>query len=78
MSSNDPFGLNEKNPIPLLSLPKKWRQVVYVALGVVGVVLGAVQVAFLVLDSQPVWLNIALAVFAFLTGGSNAVAKHNV
>lgn len=60
-------------------LPASTRKTVYALYAVVGVVLGAVQVAYSASSSlgQPEWLNIALAVFGFVGTAIGAVAASN-
>lgn len=54
------------------------RQRVYTAFWVVGVALGAVQVAFASADAgQPAALNVALGVYAFLGGAVGYTAQRN-
>ena len=54
------------------------RRRVYFVFALVGVVLGAVQVGFGAADAgQPVWLTVALAVFAFLSGAVGFTARAN-
>lgn len=60
------------------SLPAKARQAVYWAYTVLGISLGAVQVAYATLEhAQPGWLKVALAVFTFLGGAVGIVAATN-
>lgn len=54
------------------------RKPIYQVFGALGIVIGAVQVAFAAADAgQPVWLNVALAVYAFLGGAGFTVAQAN-
>lgn len=52
------------------------RKVVYTVFWCVGLALGAVQVGFSAADAgQPVWLTVALAVFAFVGAGIGYTAS---
>jgi hypothetical protein len=54
------------------------RQKVYAVFALLGVALGAVQVAFSAADSgQPEWLTVTLAVYAFLGGALGLTAASN-
>jgi len=51
------------------TIPAKYRGTVYAVYGILGVVLGAVQVGYGAVDvGTPTWLKVALAVFTFLGG----------
>ena len=55
------------------------RQKIYFVYALVGVVLGAIQVAYSSLQiGQPPWLVVALAVFAFIGGPLGLTAASNV
>lgn len=63
---------------PRVTLPPQVRGPLYVAYGIIGVVIGAVQVGFASAElGQPMWLTVSLSVYAFLgaafglTAGSN-------
>ena len=46
------------------------RRIAYAVYAIIGLALGAVQVGFAAAEAgQPVWLTVALAVFAFLGAG---------
>ena len=50
-------------------IPTKARAVVYGIYAAVGVVIGSIQVAYAAAESgQPVWLTVALAVYAYVGG----------
>ena len=54
------------------------RKPIYQAFAALGLVIGATQVGFAAAEAgQPVWLNVALAVYAFLGAGGFAVAQAN-
>lgn len=54
------------------------RSKVYAVYAVLGLVLGATQVGFAAAESgQPVWLTVALAVYAFVGGALGFVAQAN-
>lgn len=60
-------------------LPPRARFWVYVAYGIVGVLIGAIQVGVAAAEQdQPMWLTVALAVYAFLGGPLGATASGNV
>ena len=55
------------------------RKITYTAYALVGLVLGAVQVGFSAAEAgQPVWLTVALAVFAFIGTALGFTAAGNV
>lgn len=55
------------------------RKITYTAYALIGLVLGAVQVGFAAAEAgQPVWLNVALAVFAFVGTALGFTARANV
>lgn len=63
-------------------IPATWRKPLYGVFAVVAVALGAVQVGIAATDAgNPVWLNVALAVFPFIatavgfTAASNTTAQ---
>lgn len=58
-------------------LPAATRKRVYAVYALVGVVLGAVQVAYLNLAGQPQWLTVALAVYGFLGTALGVTAAAN-
>lgn len=54
------------------------RSKVYAFYAVLGLVLGATQVGFSAAEAgQPVWLTVALAVYAFVGGALGFVAQAN-
>lgn len=54
------------------------RKVAYIVSFVVGLALGAVQVGFASADQgQPVWLTVALSVYAFIGAGLGLTAAQN-
>lgn len=60
-------------------IPAHQRKLVYAGFAAFGVLLGAVQVGFGAAQAgQPVWLTVALAVYAFLGGAIGATANANV
>lgn len=55
------------------------REKLYLAYTLIGVALGAIQVAFITGDSgQPEWLTVTLGVFAFVGGALGLTAASNV
>lgn len=59
-------------------IPAAYRKRVYAVYAIVGVILGAVQVGFGAAEaSTPVWLTVALAVYAFVGGAVGATAQQN-
>lgn len=55
------------------------RKYTYIAYALVGVGIGATQVGFAAAEmSQPVWLTVSLAVYAFLGGAFGFVAESNI
>lgn len=57
----------------------KARQGIYVAYSALGVALGGIQVAYSAANAgQPVWLTVALAVFAFLGTSLGITAASNI
>lgn len=59
-------------------LGSKTRQIVYGVLALAGLILGAIQVAYITSGAQPEWLDIALAVFAFVGSAVHNLAGSNV
>lgn len=60
-------------------LNESQRKIVYVVFAIIGVVLGATQVAFSTMEvANPVWLSVAIAVYAFLGGPVGATAASNI
>ena len=53
------------------------RAVVYTTLALLGVVVGATQVAYVALGTQPQWLTVALAVYGFLASAGAVTAATN-
>lgn len=54
------------------------RKPIYQVFAALGLLIGATQVGFAAAEAgQPVWLNVALAVYAFLGAGGFAVAQAN-
>lgn len=54
------------------------RRIGYVVSFVVGLALGATQVGYAAAEAgQPTWLNVALAVYAFLAAGLGVTAAQN-
>lgn len=52
-----------------LIVPDKFRATAYGIYATVGVILGSIQVGFAAAEAgQPVWLTVALAVFAYIGG----------
>lgn len=60
-------------------IPAAARKKVYAVFALIGVILGAVQVAYASIASsgQPAWLTAALAVYAFLGGALGLTARAN-
>lgn len=58
-------------------IPAVARKKIYAIYALVGVVLGALQVAYLNIAGQPQWLTVALAVFGFLGTALGATAASN-
>lgn len=62
----------------MTNLPAHLRAKLYAAYAVAGVILGAIQTGLAAAESgQPVWLTVALAVYAFLGGSIGYVAQAN-
>lgn len=60
------------------NLPEQARRTIYSAYAVLGLALGATQVGFSAADAgQPVWLTVALAVFAFVGTALGFTAAQN-
>lgn len=55
-------------------IPASWRKPIYAVYAVLGVVLGAIQIA---IEPDPSWLITSLSVYAFLGGAIGAVASGN-
>ena len=55
-------------------IPATWRKPIYAVYAVIGVVLGAIQIA---IEPDPSWLLTALTVYVFLGGAVGAVASGN-
>lgn len=64
----------------LTRLPASVRDVFYIAIVVAGVGLGSVQVAYAAIPDagQPEWLNVTLAVYAYLGGVFGITASQNL
>lgn len=59
-------------------IPATWRKPIYGVFAVVAVALGAVQVGIAATDAgNPVWLNVALAVFPFVATAVGFTAAAN-
>lgn len=67
-------------PVPgvLTGLPARVRQTLYVAYGLVGLVVGSALIAFATLGSVPVWLTVAAAVVTYLSTPFATIAASNV
>ncbi|MEI2827328.1 MAG: hypothetical protein V9F04_13725 [Dermatophilaceae bacterium] len=64
--------------MPNAIIPAYVRRIVYVALAVAGLALGATQVGYSSIEAtQPDWLTVALGVYAYLAGGSGILAVLN-
>jgi hypothetical protein len=61
----------------LESVPAKARAWVYMILALAGVVVGSLQIAYLAIGTQPTWLSITVAVFAYLVAPGNTMAASN-
>lgn len=60
-------------------VPGHQRKQAYAVFAALGVLIGAIQVGFGAAQAgQPVWLTVALAVYAFLGGAIGATANANV
>lgn len=60
------------------NLPEQARRAIYSVYAVLGLALGATQVGFSAADAgQPVWLTVALAVFAFVGTALGFTAAQN-
>ena len=53
------------------------RAVVYTTLALLGVVVGATQVAYVALGTQPIWLSVAVAVYGFLASAGSLTSRTN-
>ena len=69
----EPEGAN-----PLIMLPAKARQALYVAYLLVGLAVNSTLVAFATLGRVPVWLTVAVAVVSYLSTPFAAIAASNV
>ena len=59
-------------------IPASAREQVYAWFAVLGVAIGATQVGFAAASAgQPVWLTVALAVYAFVGGAIGFTARAN-
>ena len=64
--------------IPTVALPPKARATLYIVFSLLGLGLGGTQVGYAAASAgQPVWLIVALAVFAFLGTGLGLTAASN-
>ena len=64
--------------IPTVALPPKTRATLYLVFSLLGLALGGTQVGYAAANAgQPVWLIVALAVFAFLGTGLGLTAASN-
>ena len=60
-------------------LPAGYRKVAYAVVALIGLILGAIQVAYGAASAgQPTWLTVALAVYAFVGGALGLTARANV
>lgn len=63
----------------MLAIPDRHRTLVYSVYAVVGLVVGSIQVAYAAAEAgQPVWLTVALAVYAYVGGAIGYVAATHV
>lgn len=63
---------------PLTNIPPRVRSALYLISFLVGIGLGAAQVGFQSADAGfPVWLKVALSVYAFLAGTLGLTAASN-
>lgn len=63
---------------PLTTLPPKVRAALYTASFFVGLTLAAMQVGFQAAEAGfPVWLKVALSVYAFIAAGLGLTAASN-
>lgn len=63
---------------PLTTISPKVRSRLYLVSFLVGILLGAVQVGYQSADAGfPVWLKVALSVYAFLAGALGLTAAAN-
>lgn len=59
-------------------LPARVRGILYLAYGILGVALGAIQVGYSAAEQgQPTWLTVTLAVYAFVGAGFGLTAASN-
>jgi protein-S-isoprenylcysteine O-methyltransferase Ste14 len=59
-------------------IPAKVRGIVYTIFALIGLALGGAQVGYSAAEtSQPLWLKVALAVFAFVGGAIGYTAASN-
>lgn len=62
----------------ITALPETARRYIYSAYAVIGLALGATQVGFSAAEAgQPVWLVVAMAVFAFIGTALGFTAAQN-
>jgi len=67
--------MNELNELT----SRRARRIAYAAYALLGVALGSVQVGYAAAElGQPVWLTVALAVYAYVGGSFGVVAAGNV
>lgn len=63
---------------PLTNLPPKVRAALYTASFFIGLTLAATQVGYQAADAGfPVWLKVALSVYAFVAAGLGLTAASN-
>lgn len=68
---------SSSNPLTDI-VPASQRRRVYAIFGLIGLIAGAVQIAFLAMDPNlPLWLNITIAVYNFLALPMGALASSN-
>ena len=59
-------------------IPARYRATIYAIFAALGIAIGAVQVGFASAgEGQPVWLTVALAVYAFIGGAVGITANAN-
>lgn len=63
----------------MLAIPDRYRTYAYFIFAALGVAIGSVQVGYAAAEAgQPVWLTVALAVFAYVGGAIGFTAGTHV
>lgn len=65
---------------PLTQIPALYRKYIYTGYSAIGVVLGAIQVAYLAVPGgqQPTWLTVTMVVMGYLGTALGITAASNV